>query len=43
MKNVLLGICAVAVLAILVYMEVQVWDECREKNSFWYCMRVMHK
>lgn len=23
--------------------EVKLWGECRETNSFWYCMRVLGK
>jgi hypothetical protein len=30
-------------IGLAVYMEIGVWTECRETNSFWYCMRVLSK
>lgn len=43
MKTFLLSVAAIAVLALAVWMEIQVWDECRETHSFWYCMRTLNK
>lgn len=32
-----------AVVAGLVYYEVSIWNECRQTNSFLYCVRVVSK
>lgn len=29
--------------SVSVYLEISVWKECRQTNSFWYCMRMMSK
>ncbi len=29
--------------SVSVYLEISVWNECRQTNSFWYCMRMMSK
>ncbi len=30
-------------IALSLYYEYSMWDECRETNSFWYCVRVLGK
>lgn len=46
-KNALsyLAVAAVVILVVgLVFMyEYSMWEECRQTNSFWYCMRVLSK
>lgn len=38
------GVVAVAALiAIGIYYEIAVWQECRTTNSWMYCMRVLSK
>lgn len=39
--GIILGILAVIALAFL--WEVNIWNECRETNSFWYCVRVVSR
>jgi hypothetical protein len=29
------------VASVSVYLEWSVWKECRQTNSFWYCVRMM--
>jgi hypothetical protein len=36
-------IVALAIVTLLVSCEVQVWQECRQTNSWLYCMRVLSK
>ena len=43
MKNVLFAAVAIAVLTLAVWMQIEVWNECRETHSFWYCMRTLNK
>jgi len=43
MKTVLIYACLLAVIVTAMWLEMQVWDECRQTNSFWYCMRVLSK
>lgn len=31
------------VIGLSIYMEASAWTECRQTNSFWYCMRVLNK
>lgn len=33
----------IAAIALAVWWEVSLWNECRETNSFWYCVRVLGK
>jgi hypothetical protein len=36
--------CFIFVLMLVgIWMEINIWNECRETNSFWYCMRVLSK
>lgn len=32
-----------AVVVGLTWLQIDVWNECRSTNSFWYCMRVLSK
>jgi hypothetical protein len=43
MKQALIVIGIVAFLGLAVWYEVEMWSECRQTNSFWYCMRVLSK
>jgi hypothetical protein len=36
-------IAVVAFFAIGIYYEMAVWQECRQTNSWFYCMRVLSK
>lgn len=38
-----LAIVTVGAVCIGIYYEMAMWQECRETNSFWYCMRVLGK
>lgn len=33
----------VIAIALAIWWEYGLWNECRETNSFWYCMRVLGK
>jgi hypothetical protein len=39
----LIVVVVLIVVAVSVYLEISVWNECRQTNSFWYCMRMMSK
>jgi hypothetical protein len=41
MKNVLPIVGTALVVALAIWYEVSMWNECRETNSFFYCMRVL--
>lgn len=43
MKVPMIAIGVLLVFVIGIVCEVQVWNECRETNSFMYCMRVLSK
>lgn len=43
MKTILVYVGIFAIVLAAVWFEMQVWDECRQTNSFWYCMRVLSK
>ena len=30
-------------LAALIWWEMSLWDECRQTNSFWYCVRILSR
>lgn len=31
------------IIGLAIWYEIAMWSECRETNSFWYCMRVLGK
>jgi hypothetical protein len=43
LKTIGVAALVVAVLAGIIYLEVDVWQECRVTNSWFYCMRVLSK
>ena len=43
MKTWLIVTGIAALIAAGIYWELQVWDECRQTNSFMYCMGVISK
>lgn len=47
MKDVIIGIGAtafvLAVFGVMIWWNVAIWSECRETNSFMYCLRVIAK
>lgn len=47
MKYTLLTMAAilffVSLVSFVVYLEISFWNECRETNSFWYCLRVLNR
>jgi hypothetical protein len=36
-------VAVLLVASVSLYLEISVWNECRQTNSFWYCMRMMSK
>lgn len=47
MKNNLIFFAGLAffllIVGLVIWWEASLWGECRETNSFWYCMRVLAK
>lgn len=43
MKTILSAIGIIAFLAAIGWMEIVLWTECRETNSWLYCMRVISR
>ena len=43
MKEVGITAVVVSFIALAVWLEIGFWNECRETNSFWYCVRVLSK
>ena len=43
MKQFFTGVGIVAVILLAIWYEMEVWSECRQTNSFMYCMRVLSK
>lgn len=40
---IMMSVAIFGVLGFLIYMQVGVWNECRETNSWWYCMNLMRR
>jgi hypothetical protein len=40
---VLAAFTILALVGLAVWWEVATWQECRQTNSFFYCMRVLHQ
>jgi hypothetical protein len=34
---------ALLIAGLVVWWEISSWSECRETNSFWYCLRILGK
>jgi hypothetical protein len=47
MRSTIIGLLITAVVILLlcgiVYLEVELWNECRQEHSWLYCMRVLGK
>ncbi len=43
MKTAAIVFALVAIVLFAIGMEIAVWNECRDMNSFLYCLRVMSK
>ena len=43
MKTILSAIGIIAFLASIGWMEISLWTECRETNSWLYCMRIISR
>lgn len=41
--NMVMGLVVVAFIVAAVCWEIDLWNECRTTNSFFYCMRVLGK
>lgn len=41
--NVLKFVVGFAIIVLLISCEVSIWNECRETNSFLYCLKVTRK
>jgi hypothetical protein len=37
------GVLIVVVVGSVVYYELAVWGECRQTNTWWYCLRILSK
>ena len=40
---VIMGFAVIGVLGFLLWMQVSVWNECRETNSWWYCVNLIRR
>ena len=40
---IVVGVLTSAIVSGVVYLEVSLWNECRETNSFLYCLRTLSK
>lgn len=40
---VMIAFAVVGVLGFLIWMQVGVWNECRETNSWWYCVNLIRR
>ena len=36
------AIFLMVVIVFVVWWEIGLWNECRETNSFWYCLRILN-
>lgn len=39
----LIAVALLVFFGFAVYWEYGIWTECRETNSFWYCVRILSK
>lgn len=43
MKYVMYLLLAFVILGGVIYLQANIWNECRQTNSFLYCLRVLSK